>query len=137
MEYRILLVDDEEEIRQMLSRHFRFRGFAINCAATVAEAQDYLNENIYHIVISDIVMPGANGTELLSFLKDDFPMIRSIMVTGYISLENALTCMRRGADTCIFKPLNDLSELDDAVERAVEWHKRWQEKLHFLRNNRR
>jgi DNA-binding NtrC family response regulator len=54
------------------------------------------------------------------------------MITGYMTLENALGCMRHGADTCVFKPLEDLTELEEAVEFAVGRLKRWQDKLRML-----
>ncbi|MGM0462227.1 MAG: response regulator [Fibrobacterota bacterium] len=137
MKYKILIVDDEEEIRNMLSRHFRLKGYAVEKAGSVDDALGYLQSTIVHIVVSDIMMPHKNGTELLTILKNEYPMIKIIMITGYVTLENALNCMKRGADTCIFKPLGDLKELDEALDRATAWHARWQEKLHILQNNRR
>ena len=77
-------------------------------------------------------MPRMNGVELLRIVRQQYPMIHSIMVTGYVTLDNALSCMRLGADTCVFKPLEDLTELEQAVEFAVNRLKRWQEKLKML-----
>ena len=128
----ILIVDDEAEIRNMLSRHFKFQGYDVETAGTVDEALGVLNRKMIQVVISDIMMPGKTGIELLAMIHDNFPMIRVIMITGYVTLDNALACMRKGADTCIFKPLGDLDELDEAVERVYDWHIRWQEKLHSL-----
>jgi DNA-binding NtrC family response regulator len=132
MKASILIVDDEQEIRDMLSRHYRFMGYRILTAGSVDEAIAILNSEVVQIVISDIMMPGKSGTELLSVIHDSFPMIRVIMITGFVTLENALACMRKGADTCIFKPLGELEELDEAVERVCGWHSRWKEKLHSL-----
>jgi DNA-binding NtrC family response regulator len=132
MKASILIVDDEQEIRDMLSRHYRFMGYRILTAGSVDEAIAILNGEVVQIVISDIMMPGKSGTELLSVIHDNYPMIRVIMITGFVTLENALACMRKGADTCIFKPLGELEELDDAVERVYSWHLRWKEKLHSL-----
>ncbi|ERP31253.1 response regulator [Chitinivibrio alkaliphilus] len=137
MKYRILIVDDEKEIRDMLSRHFRLKGYSCSTAEGVDAAEGVLQSELVHIVISDIVMPGKSGTELMKLINEEYPMVKIIMITGYVSLENALTCMRRGADTCIFKPLGDLTELDEAVHRAGAWHSRWLEKLHILKDNRR
>ncbi len=128
----ILIVDDEIEIREMLSRHFKLMGYDTETAGSVDEAVDVLNRKMIQVVISDIMMPGKTGIELLPIIHDNFPMIRVIMITGYVTLENALACMRKGADTCIFKPLGDLEELDEAVKRVYDWHVRWQEKLRSL-----
>jgi DNA-binding NtrC family response regulator len=128
----ILIVDDEKEIRDMLSRHYKFNGYNTETAGSVDEAVEILTRKMIQIVISDIMMPGKSGIELLAVIHDNFPMIRVIMITGYVTLENALTCMRKGADSFIFKPLGELDELDDAVGRVYDWHMRWQEKLHSL-----
>ena len=59
-------------------------------------------------------------------------MTHCIMITGYVTMENVLCCMRLGADTCIFKPLEDMKELENAVNMAVERLKHWQIKLKTL-----
>ncbi len=129
MNATILVIDDEEEIRKMLSRHYRMKKYDVFTAGTVDEGIAILETTPVQIVISDIMMPGKLGTEILPVLNDLYPMTRAIMITGYVTLENALACMRYGADTCVFKPMVDLSELDEAVERLFQWHHRWKEKL--------
>jgi DNA-binding NtrC family response regulator len=132
MKARILIVDDEKEIRDMLSRHYKFNGYDTETAGSVDDALEILNTKMIQVVVSDIMMPGKTGIDLLKSIHENFPMIRVVMITGYVTLENALACMRKGADTCIFKPLGDLEELDEAVLRSVEWNERWQEKLRSL-----
>lgn len=129
MKGHLLIVDDEEHIRDMLSRHFRFLEYDVITAGNGAEALEKLEKSKFDVVISDIVMPGFSGVELLRVLRDQYPMISTIMITGYITLENALACMRLGADTCIFKPLEELSELEDAVASAMYRLKSWHRKL--------
>ncbi|MGD2095114.1 MAG: response regulator [Phycisphaerales bacterium] len=132
MKARLLIVDNEPEIREMLSRHFRYLGFKVDVASDGVEALEKLTDDRTEVIISDIVMPRMDGVELLKIVRNEYPMIHTIMITGYVTLENALACMRYGADTCIFKPLEDLTELEEAVEVAVRWLKRWQEKLKTL-----
>lgn len=132
MKARLLIVDDETEICEMLSRHFRYLGFQVDTASDGIEAMEKLAQVRTEVVISDIVMPGMDGVELLRAIRQQYPMIHTIMITGYVTLENALACMRHGADICIFKPLEDLNELEEAVEFAVGRLKRWQEKLRML-----
>ena len=132
MKARLLIADDEIEICEMLSRHFRYLGFHVDTASDGIEALEKLAKARTEVVISDIVMPQMDGVELLRTIRQQYPMIHTIMITGYVTLENALACMRHGADTCVFKPLEDLTELEEAVEFAVGRLKRWQEKLRML-----
>ena len=132
MNARLLIVDDEIEICEMLSRHFRYLGFHVETASDGIEALEKLAKARTEVIISDIVMPQMDGVELLRTIRQQYPMIHTIMITGYVTLENALACMRHGADTCVFKPLEDLTELEEAVEFAVGRLKRWHEKLRML-----
>ena len=72
------------------------------------------------------------GVELLRKIRKEFPMVHVIMITGYVTMDNVLSCMRLGADTCVFKPLEDMTELEDAVKAAFDHIKHWQKKLKTL-----
>lgn len=133
MKVRILVVDDDKDVLSMLSRHFRYAGFEVQTAANGEEALQILAELKIDIVISDIIMPVMNGIEMLRTIKAEYPMIRVIMISGRVSLDNALACMRLGADIFVGKPLEDLSELDQAVKVAVESVKGWLEILGDLK----
>ena len=133
MKVSVLIVDDEEEIREMLSRHFRFRGFDVSVASNGKEALACMEARKIDIVISDIIMPVMDGRELCAHIREEFPLTRIIMITGYVTLDNAMTCLRRGADTCIFKPFEDLGLLDGAVARAVDTIQNWVEILGKLK----
>lgn len=132
MTARLLIVDDETDIRDMLSRHFMLKDFYVETAAGGVEALEAMQQKRIDIVISDICMPEMDGVELLRRIRREYPMTRVIMITGYVTLENALACMRRGADNCVFKPLEDMSELDEAVRLSLGTLRRWQEKLRDL-----
>ena len=71
MKFRILVVDDETEIRDMLSRHFRYLGYDVDTAGDGEEALKKMREAKFDIVISDIMMPGIDGWETLTRLKRD------------------------------------------------------------------
>lgn len=121
----VLIVDDEDEIREMLSRHFRYLGYKVELACNGKEATQKLANQKIDILISDIIMPEMNGVELLKHVRSEYPMLRPIMITGHVTLDNALACMRYGADSCIFKPLTDLSQLERAVSDALAKNKYW------------
>ncbi len=128
----LLIVDDEQEIRDMLSRHYRFAGQDVHTAAHGREALAFMEDNKVDVVISDIRMPVMDGIDLLREVRRLYPMAHTIMITGHVSQENILSCMRHGADTCVFKPLDDLSELDESVENALRALERWKKKLREL-----
>ncbi len=117
MNARLLIVDDEPDIQEMLSRHYRFKGYEVDLASNGIEALKILSEKRFEIVISDIMMPEMDGVTLLREIRIQYPMVRVVMITGYVTMDNALACMGNGAETLVFKPLLDLSELDDAVSR--------------------
>ena len=133
MSASILIVDDEAAIRNSLSRYFRLKGYEVETAEDGLDALDKLAARPWQVVISDIMMPRLNGVELLRRIRREYPMTRVIMITGYVTLENALACLRNNADTCIFKPLGDLQELDDAVNSAIAYLDHWKEKLTELK----
>jgi len=129
MNTTMLIVDDEAEIRTSLARRYRLKGYEVDVADGGVSALTLLEKKPYQIVISDIKMPGIDGIELLRRIRAEYPMTRAIMMTGYVTLENGLACLRHGADTCIFKPLNDLTEMDRAVDAAILYLRHWEEKL--------
>jgi DNA-binding NtrC family response regulator len=133
MEPNILIVDDEVEIRNSLARRYKLKGYNVETATNGRDALNLLEVKPYQVVISDIKMPELDGIELLRKIRDEYPMTRVIMMTGYVTLENGLSCLRQGADTCIFKPINDLKEMDDAINAALSYLEHWEKKLLYLR----
>ncbi len=134
MSVKLMIVDDEQEIRDMLVRHFQFLGYDPIAAANGRKALELLTHRRVDVAITDLLMPEMDGIELLAQLKRDWPMIQVIVITGYVSQENALSCMRFGAETFIFKPLEDLAELEQAVRRAERKLDNWRRILRVLRS---
>ena len=132
MSVNLLIVDDEAEICSALSRHFTMLGYHTLTANDGQEALKCFTNRKIDVVLSDIAMPGMDGTELCRAVRKDFPMTRIVMMTGHVTLENALACLRRGADDCIFKPFVDFQELEEAVERSVRILQRWARVLSHL-----
>jgi len=129
---QMLIVDDEEEIRNALSRHFRFLGYEVATAADGKEALDVLAQRHTDVIVSDIVMPRMNGVDLLRAVRKEYPMARFIVMSAYVNQEYLMACMRHGAETCIFKPWTDLREMEQAVSRAFRSLAVWKKKLHTL-----
>lgn len=133
MNVQLLVVDDEAELRETLRRHYRLQGFDVAVAGNGVEALDLMKRQRVDLVISDIQMPEMDGIALLNAIRNEYPMVHVVMITGYVCMENVLACMRKGADTCVFKPFTDFEELDAAVARAVDALQRWLRILSDLR----
>lgn len=129
----ILIVDDEFEIRELLVRHFEFLGHTMYKASDGREAVAVLDQKRIDLVITDILMPNMDGIQLLEYIHDEAPLARTIVVTGYVSLDYALSCLKFGAEDFILKPLSNLSELEAAVELVEKKLIKWQKKLRELR----
>jgi putative two-component system response regulator len=106
MNEHILIVDDEEMIRELLSSALIQEGYACHLAANVDEAFAILGENPVDMVISDIMMPGRSGVDLLRDLKKVDANIVVLMVTGLSDMNTALECIHLGADDYISKPFS-------------------------------
>jgi len=132
LKIKILVVDDEKDITDLLVRHFSFKGYDIVGVNDPRAALKMIEEENFNIVISDIVMPGLDGLELLRRIKDYNGGIQVIMITGYVTMNHILTAMRRGAETVLFKPLKDLDKLEEAVNQCVARLRMWQKILKEL-----
>lgn len=130
--YTILVVDDEAEIHELISRHLRFLGYKVIIASHGQEALELMQKNKVDIIISDILLPVMNGIELLKVVRKEYPMVPVIMITGYVNQENVMSCMRYGAQTCIFKPWPDMTEMEDCIAGSIHSIKTWKHKLHEL-----
>lgn len=121
---RILLVDDEPEIRRLLSRHLQRLGYTVREAGDGEEAVALAIAEIPDVVITDMAMPRMGGLELLERLRNMDPGLPVIVLTGHGSFENVIAAMRRGAAfDYLLKPLQDLAVLEVAVARAFEVRK--------------
>ena len=132
MKTRILAVDDEKQIREMLSRHFRYLGYDVSTAEDGCAALKHLETNKVDIMITDIKMPRMDGVELTTRVRDEYPLVRIIVVTGYVTLSNAMATMQNGADALIPKPLEDMAPLEHAVARSAEILQGWVDQLAIL-----
>ncbi|MDH5477044.1 MAG: response regulator [Nitrospinota bacterium] len=126
METKILVVDDEVGITNSLVRYFSLMGYDVVASNHPEEALEMIYKDNYMVVISDIMMPGMSGTELLLEIKRYNGMIQVIMMTGVVTIENVLMCLRDGANECFLKPLDDLESVKKAVDEAIEKLNKWE-----------
>jgi DNA-binding NtrC family response regulator len=120
MSKSILIVEDEEVLRQSLAELLTDEGYQVHQAGDGKQAYEFILNSPVDLVISDIRMPKMNGIELLAKLKQTAPQIPVIIVTAYGTVESAVAAMRSGAHDYLLKPVN----FDDVllkVERAIEF----------------
>lgn len=115
----ILIVDDQEEIRGLLSRLLDGFDYRTAAAGNAEEAMAQLSRSSFEAAIVDIQMPGTNGIQLLRELKSLSPDIAVVMMSGVREIETALTALKLGAYDYITKPFNrDL--VHGCLKRALE-----------------
>ncbi len=115
---RILVVDDEEALRTVLSTELSSEGYEVSTAADGSEAIDLVKGNNYDLVLLDIKMPNVDGFEVLKYVKGNKPDIKVIMLTGFADLKNAIESKRLGAEDFVSKPY-DLVDLLTTIERVL------------------
>ncbi|NLE01568.1 MAG: sigma-54-dependent Fis family transcriptional regulator [Fibrobacter sp.] len=130
---KILVVDDEASLRLLLSNELTRIGFTVDVAADGNAALNRLHDDLYHVVLLDIVMPNTNGIEVLRTIKQDGIPTEVIILTGNATLESAIESMKLGAFEYVRKPYL-LNELVIHIERAIE-HLRSQLDLKMLRDD--
>jgi CheY-like chemotaxis protein len=114
----ILVVDDEEHIRDLLSDTLGARGYHVEKAENGLMALKVLNEKQVDLILLDIRMPIKDGLGLLDEIKERLPQLPVIIVTGLASNEEVQEALQRGAFSCLRKPF-EIDTLVDEVERAL------------------
>jgi len=117
---RILIVDDEPIIVQVIEQALSFKGFATRSASEGAEAlRIFQEEGEFDVVITDLVLPGISGLDLLEKFKTLDPTCEVLVLTGFGSSDRAVEALRKGAYDYLKKPTN-IDELFIAVDKAIE-----------------
>ena len=113
MAMKVLLVDDEEGIRKVLGISLADVGYEVHTAEDGRLALQMVKNLLPDIVLTDIRMPGMNGIDLLKAIKDAFPDIEVIMITGHGDLGLAIESLKMDAVDFITKPINnDILEIE-------------------------
>ena len=123
-ERKLLIVDDEECIRDMLEEAFSRAGYTVRSAENAEEALEVLKQNNVHVMFLDLNLPGMNGVELCKQLRKDRPNDIIYAITGYSSLFELAECREAGFDDYFQKPV-ELKTLFKAAQDAFEKSERW------------
>jgi signal transduction histidine kinase/FixJ family two-component response regulator len=116
---RILVVEDEETIRLVLSTLLQEKGYAVVCASTGSEAIAVTARERFAVAVVGMLIPPVNGLEVLAQIKHNSPDTEVLIMTASASLQNALEAMRRGAFDTIHKPVES-AEVEELIRRALD-----------------
>jgi DNA-binding NtrC family response regulator len=115
---KILVVDDEDALRTVLSAELNSEGYDVGTAADGTEALAELQKGKYDLVLLDIKMPNMNGFEVLKVIKEKHGGTKVIMLTGFADLKNAIESKKLGAEDFVSKPY-DLVDLLTTIDRVM------------------
>lgn len=133
MNASILIVEDDPSLRRIMQLRMNHNGFRVLCSESAEEALSIMDKEPIDLVLSDLMLPGLTGIELLKQVKTQFPCTAVIVLTAFGTVETAVEAMKSGAFDYLTKPV-DAEELMLTVERALETA-RLREEVSSLRIN--
>jgi DNA-binding NtrC family response regulator len=125
----ILIVDDETSVADILKDCVSDTGRSVDACYKGLDGIEYIQNNHYDLIIVDLVMPKVGGLDVLKYAKKENPDVLVIIITGYASLETAITAVKEGAYDYIRKPCK-LEEIRIVVDNAIE-------KIRLYRENKK
>ncbi|MEW6350932.1 MAG: response regulator [Thermodesulfobacteriota bacterium] len=120
-DWKVLLVDDEEEFVSTLAERLALRGVEVRVANNGKEALQKIEDDPPRVVVLDLMMPGLSGLEVLARIKRDYPAIEVILLTGMARSNEAGEGMRQGAFAYLMKPLS-IEKLMEKIGEAMKQH---------------
>ena len=131
---RVLIVDDEQVILDLLDRLVGSLGIEVDCVNNGSEALELIERFRHDLVITDLKMPSMDGLEVLGRAKEFNPDCEVIILTGYGDMQSVVQAMRRGAYDYLQKPVEDMDLFLTAVRRALEKHRLSVERKELIRD---
>ncbi|MDK2823172.1 MAG: hypothetical protein PWP71_1090 [Clostridia bacterium] len=119
LDKRILVVDDEKDFRELLVKRLNRKNYFASGANSGEKALEFLAKEVFDLALIDLRMPGMDGLELLSRIRESQPEMEVVVLTGHGSTESAVEAMKRGAYDYLTKPA-DLTELQVLLDKAME-----------------
>ena len=119
MDKRILLVDDDRLLREVIGEYLVLSGYQVDMAEDAVQALAKFRAGHYELALIDLVLPGMNGLELMQKLMTQDPELFCLIMTGYPTIDSAYKSMVEGASDYIIKPFQ-LTELLAALEQHLE-----------------
>ncbi len=119
MPYRILIIEDEETLRESLKRVLLKEGYEVKAVESTEEALPLIAAKGCDLVITDIILPGKSGMECLNTCRTKNPDLIVIVMTAYATIESAVAAIRAGAYEYIIKPV-DHEEFKNLIRKALD-----------------
>ena len=127
-EFNVLVVDDEDEFREMTSKILTKRGLKVLSAESGEKALEVLEHSRIDVVLLDVKMPGIDGIETLRRISSLKPLVEVVLLTGHASVESGIEGMKLGAFDYLMKPI-EIDPLLEKLEEAYEKKRLHQEKI--------
>ena len=139
MDESILVVDDDAGVRKMLSSVLSNEGYVVETAESGKQAVRVVEKSSFDLCLVDIKLPDMKGTELLQALKQRQPKMVKIIITGFPTLENAISAVNEGAEGYVLKPF-DVPKLLEMIkkhldEKTGKQYRDWMEKSETARKD--
>ncbi|MCX7943297.1 MAG: sigma-54 dependent transcriptional regulator [Deltaproteobacteria bacterium] len=115
----ILIVEDEESLREVLKINFKRQNYSLDCAESFKQAKEFIDKNSYDVVLTDYRLKGSSGFDVLKYQQEKMPLAQTILMTAYATVENAIEALKLGAYHYLIKPLK-MEELNAIVGKAIE-----------------
>ena len=116
---RILVIDDEENIRSTVEEFLSLTGYHVETAASGREGLDLLGRNSYDLVVSDLRMPDVDGLAVIEWIRETQPDLPVLVMTGHATVESTIRALRLGAYDYLLKPFR-LDEIERTIENCLE-----------------
>ncbi len=120
---RVLVVDDDPLVRKSLAGLLDLEGHQVEVSDSVDSARGLLGSSSFHLVFADVKMPGADGFELLDFVRESYPQTSVVMMTGFGAIDQAVRAMKSGAYDYLTKPVMD-EDISQVIRRILTEHHR-------------
>jgi diguanylate cyclase (GGDEF)-like protein len=132
MNEKILIIDDEEDIRNLLAMTLRGEGYEVVVAADGEEGIARFREINPDLIVTDVKMPKKSGLDVLQTVRGSGPDVDVIILTGHSDEATAISCLRQGAYDYILKPLEDLDVILMSVKRTLQKRQLEKEKISLM-----
>ena len=133
--FSVLVVDDEQEFRELTAKRLTKRGLDASCAASGEECLAMIERHRIDVVLLDVKMPGMDGIETLRQIRQRTPLIEVVLLTGHASVDSGIEGMKLGAFDYLMKPI-ELDPLVDKLADAYEKKRLHEEKIEQAQTRR-
>ena len=122
---RIMVVDDDENNRDVLTKRLKFKGHEVTALANAEQAIELLYAEKYDVLLLDMIMPGMNGDDALAHIKSDrlLQQVSVIMISGLDQIDKIVRCIEMGAEDYLPKPFNSTllnARINAALEKTIK-----------------